>query len=204
MQEYLEETQYVDFSHPKVKALAESLARGTNSDEDIAKHCFMYVRDKINHSGDNKDPITTIKASDVLKHGTGWCYSKAILLAALLRSNGIPTAFCYQRLLCNEYVEEEETLDQDEKKKYIYCLHGLNAIYLKDYGWYRVDARGNKEGVDAQFSPPFEQLAFEVKDNEFDISEIYEEPLEEVLEALHNNKNYDQMVDNFPDFSGKL
>ena len=199
MQNYLKETQYVDFSHPKVKALAESLARGASSDEEIAKHCFMYVRDSIKHTGDYKDNITTISASEVLIHDTGWCYSKSILLAALLRANKIPTAFCYQRLLCNEYIAEEETLDADEKKKYIYCLHGLNAIYLKDYGWYRVDARGNKEGVDAQFTPPFEQLAFEIKENEFDISEIYEEPLDEVIEALKKNKTYDEMIDNFPD-----
>jgi hypothetical protein len=26
--------------------------------------------------------------------------------------------------------------------------------FLKNHGWYRIDARGNKEGVNAQFSPP--------------------------------------------------
>jgi transglutaminase-like putative cysteine protease len=41
-----------------------------------------------------------------------------------------------------------------------YSLHGFNAVYLPDVGWYRVDARGNKEGVNAQFSPPQERLAF--------------------------------------------
>jgi transglutaminase-like putative cysteine protease len=35
-------------------------------------------------------------------------------------------------------------------------------VYLKDYGWYRIDARGNKAGVDAQFTPPHEKLAFEL------------------------------------------
>ena len=34
------------------------------------------------------------------------------------------------------------------------CLHGLNALYLPDYCWYRVEARGNKPGVDAEFCPP--------------------------------------------------
>jgi transglutaminase-like putative cysteine protease len=36
----------------------------------------------------------------------------------------------------------------------------LNALYLPDYGWYRVDARGNKPGVAAEFCPPTEKLAF--------------------------------------------
>ena len=40
----------------------------------------------------------------------------------------------------------------------LYCLHGLNWIYLKEFGWYRVDARGNKEGVNAQFNPLYEKL----------------------------------------------
>ncbi|MCA9151542.1 MAG: hypothetical protein KDA92_19655, partial [Planctomycetales bacterium] len=40
-----------------------------------------------------------------------------------------------------------------------YCLHGLNAVYLEAYGWYRIDARGNKPGVAAAFSPPLEKLA---------------------------------------------
>ena len=31
--------------------------------------------------------------------------AKAILLAALLRANSIPTAFCYQRLSCSQYEE---------------------------------------------------------------------------------------------------
>lgn len=184
---YLLEDDIVDFSAPQIQALANSLSRGAKTDEDIAKHCFLFVRDNINHSGDHKDDITTLKASDVLKHSTGWCYSKSILLAALLRANKIPAGFCYQRLSCGEYKED------------VYCLHGLNAIYLKEYGWYRVDARGNKEGVDAQFNPPSEKLAFELQDNELDLEDIYSSPIDEVVEALKYNKTYDEMVDNFPD-----
>ncbi len=41
-------------------------------------------------------------------------------------------------------------------------LHGLNAVHLPEFGWYRIDPRGNKPGVDAQFSPPVERLAFPV------------------------------------------
>lgn len=36
-----------------------------------------------------------LAASDVLKHRTGYCYSKNHLLAALLRVNKIPTGLCY-------------------------------------------------------------------------------------------------------------
>ncbi|MEA1981948.1 MAG: transglutaminase family protein [Campylobacterota bacterium] len=187
MQNYLRETELIDYSHPVVAALASELASECSSDVEIAKNCFIYVRDEIHHSGDYQDEITTYRASDVLKHKTGWCYAKSILLAALLRANNIPTGFAYQRLSCSEYVKD------------IYCLHGLNTIYLKKFGWYRVDARGNKEGVNATFNPPHEQLAFELGEHEYDLRENYEDPLPEVIDAIKTFTCYSEMIHNFPD-----
>lgn len=187
MQAYLAESEIIDFSHPAIKQLAKTLANGCERDVEIAKNCFLFVRDEIRHSGDYQDNITTCRASEVLKHKSGWCYAKSHLLAALLRANGVPTGFCYQRLSCSEYKDD------------IYCLHGLNAIYLKDFGWYRVDTRGNKKGVDAQFSPPIEKLAFALGENEFDLPEIYDQPLEVVVEALKKHTCYADMINNFPD-----
>jgi len=187
MTQFLEETNIIDYSNKEIQKISKSLTRDCKTDIEIAKKCFVYVRDTIKHSGDYKNDTTTLKASDALKHKTGWCYSKSHLLASLLRANGIPTGFCYQRLSCSEY------------KNDIYCLHGLNAIYLKDYGWYKVDPRGNKKGVDAQFNPPLEKLAFELEENEFDLSKIYEEPLPIILQALKKNKTYKEMIDNMPD-----
>ena len=187
LEKYLQEDEIIDLSNPNIQSLAKELASGYESDEEIAKSCFYYVRDKITHSGDCKAEITTSKASEVLKEKTGWCYAKAHLLAALLRVNNIPTGFCYQRLHCNEY------------KDGTYCLHGLNAIYLKEYGWYKVDARGNKEGVEATFNPPVEKLAFELEEGEYDIEGIYEKPLDIIIETLAKYNNYDEMIGNFPD-----
>ena len=187
MEKYLKSTTIINHTNKQVQTLASTLAKGCTTDEQIAKNCFEYVRDEIRHSGDHKDNITTTTASEVLQHKTGWCYAKAFLLAALLRANGIPTGFAYQRLSCSEY------------KPDIYCLHGLNWIYLKEHGWYRVDARGNKEGVDAQFMPPMEKLAFEVGENEFDMLENLAEPLDVIVHTLQTQKTYNDMIENFPD-----
>jgi len=187
MKKYLAENEIVNFSHPEIQKLAKELSKDKSSDYEIAKSCFEYVRDNIRHTGDHKDMVTTYRASDVLKYKTGWCYAKSHLLASLLRANGIPTGFSYQRLSCSEY------------KKDIYCLHGLNVIYLKDYGWYRVDSRGNRDDIDAQFSPPVEKLAFKLKEYEFELSENYSEPLKEVLEALKKYTTYNDIIENFPD-----
>jgi len=189
MTRYIQETDIINYSDPEIKELAFSLSQATKTDVEIAKICFEYVRDEINHTGDYKDNITTYKASDVLRYKTGWCYAKSHLLAALLRANNIPTGFCYQRLSCSEY------------KKDIYCLHGLNAVYLKDYGWYKVDPRGNKDGVDAQFNPPTEKLAFELDEHEFDLPDIFDEPLKIVVDTLKRCRTYNRMVNNFPDIT---
>ena len=81
-----------------------------------------------------------------------------------------------------------------------YCLHGLNAVHLEGIGWYRIDARGNKPGVNAQFQPPTEALAFSLKEpQERDLPEVWAEPLAVVVEVLERYATYDQVLANLPD-----
>lgn len=187
MNQYLESSEYIDWATPAVKAKAVHLAEGKASEEDIAKACFEFVRDEIKHSWDHKLNPVTSKASEVLEHGTGYCYSKSHLLAALLRANKIPAALCYQRL----------TIENDSPP---YCLHGLNAVFLKKYGWVRIDARGNREDVSAEFCPPNEKLAFEVKyEGEEDIAGLFDKPIDEVVRVLTTYSDYKSVADNLPD-----
>jgi len=189
MQEYLAYSRYIDHQHPAVLAKAQLLADELVTDSDIAKACFEFVRDEIKHSNDYKLNPVTCKASDVLEHSTGYCYAKSHLLAALLRANGIPAGLCYQRL----------SID-DEKPPF--CLHGLNAVYLEEFGWYKVDARGNKDSVNAQFTPPIEQLAFPIIiEGEFDLPEIYTEPLPQIIEVLSTHTTYLDVLNNLPDLN---
>lgn len=188
MEKYLQNSYVIDFEHPLILAKAMELKENTNSDEEIAKNCFTFVRDHIRHTGDSKDAIITCKASDVLVYQTGWCYAKSHLLAALCRANGLLTGFCYQRLSLMEKGGEP------------YMLHGLNAVYLKNFGWYRMDARGNKEGVNAAFTPPLEQLAFKVKtSHEIDFQEILSEPLSIVITALQTYTSFEESLKHLPD-----
>lgn len=182
MNKYLKSTQIIDWKTPNINTKSQQLAKGLNSPLDIAKACFIYVRDEIKHSNDYQLNPITCKASDVLKHKTGYCYAKSHLLAALLRANNIPAGLCYQRLTVTD--------------KPPFCLHGLNAVYLKDFGWYRMDARGNKTGVAAQFTPPQEQLAYPIMTKgEADLPEIWAEPLPMVIEVLESFDTYQQVAD---------
>ncbi len=187
LEQYLDSSEYIDWKHPLVTAKAAELAEGCHSDEAVAKHCFEFVRNAIKHSWDYRMNPVTCSASEVLIHGTGYCYAKSHLLAALLRANGIPAGLCYQRL----------TVESDSPP---YCLHGLNAVYLEHHGWYRVDARGNKPGVSAEFCPPTEKLAFPIINAlETDFPQILTEPLPLVIKALTSYKTVEEVFGNLPD-----
>jgi len=188
MEQFLKPTEVIDWIHPAVSSLARELARNTTSTLETAKRSFEWVRDSIQHSSDFQRNPVTCAASAVLRFGTGYCYAKSHLLAALLRANGIPTGFCYQRLSI-------------EDTGAAYSLHGLNAVHLPEFGWYRVDSRGNKPGVNAQFSPPVEQLAFHVNfPGEKNFPGILPDPLPVVVAALRTYSSWEALYQNLPDW----
>jgi transglutaminase-like putative cysteine protease len=191
MEQYLKASEVIDWQHPKVMERAEEIALGCETPMAISKACFEWVRDEIRHSCDYQMNPLTCRASDVLHHKTGYCFAKSHLLAALLRANQIPSGFCYQRLSIDD-------------KGAPYTLHGFNAIHLSEVGWYRMDARGNKAGVDAQFTPPQEQLAYKIQfPEEADFPAILAEPLQIIVEALQAQNTWDDMLRSLPDISLK-
>jgi transglutaminase-like putative cysteine protease len=197
MEAYLQVSEVIDWKNFAILELAQKLASRQQTSEGVALSyphrvamaCFEWVRDEIRHSYDHQMNPTTCRASDVLRYKTGYCFAKSHLLAALLRANGIPAGFCYQRLSIDD-------------KGAPYSLHGFNAVYLPEWGWYRVDARGNRSGVDAQFTPPQERLAFKIQlSEEADFSAILPEPLPTVVEALQTYKTWNEMLCHLPDVS---
>lgn len=182
---YLAACQYIDWQDEHILTIARQLASTATDCVQIAKNCFEFVRDQIKHSVDFQLNPVTCKASDVLKYGTGYCYAKSHLLAALLRANGIPAGLCYQRLAVNEQQ---------------FCLHGLNAVYLEQHGWYKIDPRGNNAKVQSNFCPPLESLAFMVtREGEVDFANIYAEPLPVVVSVLEASAGYLEVLGNLPD-----
>jgi transglutaminase-like putative cysteine protease len=187
MDAFLKSTEVIDWQHPGVLDRARALGEGRTSPVEVARRCFQWVRDEIKHSQDYGLTPVTCAASEVLQERSGFCYAKSHLLAALLRANQIPAGFCYQRL----------SLDETGSA---YCLHGLNAVQLPGIGWYRVDARGNRAGIDAQFDPPAERLAFRpALPAEADLPEIWADPLPIVVEALRAHSTAASLGTHLPD-----
>lgn len=183
IQDYLKRTEIIDYDSELIVSKCHELENGSTDEIDLIKKIYEFVRDEISHSGDIDVQEVTCKASEVLSAGHGICCAKSHLLAAMLRYFSIPTGLCYQKL-CS---------DNDADRK---VLHGLNAVFLKDHEkWVRLDARGNKEGVDAQFSVDEEKIAWhankDLREEDNDI--IYMEPNSIVIEIMKRSKDRDEL-----------
>ncbi|MBQ3966706.1 MAG: transglutaminase domain-containing protein [Treponema sp.] len=184
LSEFLRETDCIDFSNPLIVQKADELKAASSDEVDYIERAYRFVRDEIPHSWDARLTVVSKKASDVLKNGTGICWTKSCLLAALLRANKIPSGISYQYL----------TRADDASDGYI--IHAMNTVYISPLKkWIRLDARGNKAGVNAQFSLEKEFLAFparpdfgekDYRDNHSDLDSRLKEILKEsrnILEA---------------------
>ena len=149
LSEYLKETDSIDYANPLVAKKAAELKAVSSDNLDYIERAYKFVRDEIPHTWDARLTVVSKSASDVLKNKTGICWTKSCLLAALLRANKIPAGISYQYL----------TRADDASDGYI--IHALNTVYIDSLKkWIRLDARGNKPGVNAQFSLEKEILAF--------------------------------------------
>ncbi|MBO7749043.1 transglutaminase family protein [Paenibacillus sp. MWE-103] len=178
--DYLTVTAEVNHDHPLIAELTSKLATSSQDQMDFIKQSYEYVRDHIDHSWDIQSSRITCSASETLIHKEGICYAKANLLCAILRKAGIPSGFCYQRLTIGD------TPDTG------YCIHALNAVFIQELKmWIRLDARGNKPGILAEFSLVEEKLAFPVREeyDEVDYLTIFKSPNMKTIEALKNNND---------------
>ncbi|MFE6055256.1 transglutaminase family protein [Kitasatospora sp. NPDC056446] len=159
---YLTADGVIDHRHPGLRRLAVELA--------TPRAAFHHVRDRVAHSADAGTYSGAFRASEVLAAGNAICHGKSHLLAALLRAQGLPAGLCYQRL-------------EDGEGGFV--LHALNAVHL-DGRWARLDARGNREGVDARYDLDRERLAWPVRPElgERDYPGVFAAPPAALLTAL--------------------
>lgn len=176
--EYLSASEYINWNEDSILSKADEFKKKYADEISLVKAVYEFVRDEIKHSWDAQDSRVTRSATEVLEQGVGICWAKVNLLAALLRACGIPAGICYQRLALGDVPETG------------FCIHALNAVYLKSLNrWIRLDARGNKPGVDAQFDPEREKLAFPVRREigEADYRTVYAAPSDRLMKLLGEN-----------------
>lgn len=219
LQQYVKADSLIDFTSSLVSSLAKKLELSQMDEISAAKKAYEYVRDNFPHTFDIDGIEVACSASDVIKLGHGICYAKAHLLAALLRYAGIPAGICYQRIcLDTPTVENFQELsgisglspgpgqqatpgEMLQGKRLV--LHAVNTVYLKSLNkWIRMDARGNTNGINAQFSLTHEQLAFSIHPHydEEDSPVIYSATPPCVAHALYTSHNARQLKDNLPSY----
>jgi hypothetical protein len=189
LEEYTKEIlPIINYSHPAIQRKIKEIQTLATQKIDLVKIVFEYCRDQISHSFDTGNMEVTINANDVLEKQEGICFSKTHLFATLLRGMNIPAGFCYQSVVRNGTIESG------------FALHGLNAVYLEETGWFRLDPRGNKPGVQSEFSVFEEKLAYKIhtKWGEIDYPNVYTKPLEVVIESMENSKNNKELFFNRP------
>jgi len=93
-------TTTIESTHPAVIDFAVRHAADLTSEAERAVSLFYAVRDGFRYDPYQIDlSIEGMKATTTLRHGYGWCVSKAVLLAAACRALQIP-AFRFRR--CEE------------------------------------------------------------------------------------------------------
>ena len=186
---FLDETESIDYNNPIILEKVDELRNHSLSQIDYIENSYNFVRDEIPHSWDIQSELISRRASEVLMNGTGICWVKSCLLAALLRANGIPSGISYQYLT---------RADEDESEGYI--IHALNTAFISERNkWIRLDARGNKENVHAEFSPGEERLAFPIRNHlgEIDYKDNHTDLDERLIHILQESRNILEVTTDF-------
>ena len=138
---YLRPGRCVDSDHPRVVAWARREAGDARGPRDIAVRLYYAVRDGIRYDPYHVDLTPEgLTASRCLESGHGFCVSKAVLLAAVLRVHGIPARLGYADVR-NHMTSERlrRTMGTD-----LFAYHGYTDVRL-DGRWVKATPAFNIE-----------------------------------------------------------
>jgi len=128
-------TDVIDSTHPAIVDRARRVANG-KTEGDRARQLFGFVRDSLRYDFTPKlDSRDAWRASTTLQRGKGFCQQKAVVLVALCRAAGIPSAICFQHIRDHKLLD---TRFASVLPNGIIAFHGLAAVWLGGR-WLRVD-----------------------------------------------------------------
>ena len=77
----------IDYVNFHIQERVQELKNQSDDNLDYIKRSYIFVRNEIPHSEDIETNIVLKTSNDVLKNKTGICWTKSLLLAALLRAD---------------------------------------------------------------------------------------------------------------------
>ena len=128
MEEYLKDTFFLDFKHPKYSEFVSKI-NSTGSKKEIAIALYYYIRDHFIYDPYHLDlRYSYLKGSNLLFKKRAWCVEKSIVLAACARKFDIPSRLGYAIVINHIGVEK---LTSYLKRKEI-VFHGYVELFIEN------------------------------------------------------------------------
>ena len=133
-EEFLCPTEFIESDSPEIQAFAKKATEGAKTPREKAVKLYYAVRDGIYYDPYRIEPSrNSFKAGTILRQGYGYCVAKAVLLAAALRSQGIPCKLHFADVRNHLTTQRLRKAMQTDTFYY----HGYNDIWL-DGRWIKV------------------------------------------------------------------
>jgi transglutaminase-like putative cysteine protease len=149
---YLDPTWFIDWDKPRVAEAAERAAGDAVDESEIVARLYRAVRDGIRYNPyAMRLDAESFRASDALASGGTWCVPKAVLLAAVARSRGVPARVGFADV--RNHLSTDKLASRMGKDVFIW--HGYCQLYV-DGKWVKATPAFNAE-LCARFGvPPLE------------------------------------------------
>jgi transglutaminase-like putative cysteine protease len=127
MQNYLEETKYLNFNHPQFEVFFNKFQPTENKIENAIK-LYEYVRDSFLY-----DPYhlnlrdEALQASAIILKKRAWCVEKAIVLTACFRKAGIPARLGFA--IVKNHIGVEKLTHYLRRPEIVF--HGFVDVFLE-------------------------------------------------------------------------
>lgn len=133
--EALAATDVIEAGDPAIRAAADRVGGGATGTE-LVRRLFEWVRDDVAYEmSPEVHSREDWKATGTLERGYGFCQQKAVLLAALLRSKGVPAGIVVQDLLDHKIPQHYVDFIGHQRLE----AHGLVCAHV-DGAWVLLDA----------------------------------------------------------------
>jgi transglutaminase-like putative cysteine protease len=124
---FLRPTATIESQHPAVRTFIEAHNANAADPVECAVRLYYAVRDGFRYNPYEIDmSVKGLKATTTLATGRGWCVTKAILLAACCRAQGIPASLGFADV--RNHLSTERM--RQHMKTDLFYWHGYTAVYL--------------------------------------------------------------------------
>ena len=143
MTPYLRATRFIDFDQLSVREFAERVCAPLTGGRarDRAVRLYYAVRDEIRYDPyDLRASPEALRASTVIRKGTGYCVAKAVVLAAVARQQGIPSRLGFADVRNHLSTARLRRLMGTD----VFYYHGFTELFVEDR-WVKATPAFNLE-----------------------------------------------------------